>query len=351
MRAWGGILGLETGIVLAPMGPDISSPELVAAVANAGGLGLLRAPSQDRPDLLKKMVARTRELTHKPFGVGVILAFPHEKGLKDIYAEKIGFLQVSWGDFPRERVDEAHKAGVKVLHQVASVAEAMKAAEAGVDAIIAQGVEAGGHVQGLVGLMTLVPSIVDSLKGYNIPVIAAGGIVDGRGYVAALALGAQGICMGTRFLATEESYAHPQYKQKVVEAKDEDTEYTDVFGRARWPGAGHRVIRTPFFETWKHKIAADENEIGQPVIGKTVIHENEEDVPKYSGKVPNSMTKGDVGSMALYAGMGSGRITEILPAAAVVNGIIEDAKVIIESRLRNLVESRPTFLPTIGTMV
>ena len=75
-------------------------------------------------------------------------------------------------------------------------------------------------------------------------------------------------------MATEESYAHPQYKQKVVEAKDEDTEYTDVFGRARWPGAGHRVIRTPFFETWKHKIAADENEIGQPVIGRTVILEN-----------------------------------------------------------------------------
>lgn len=125
-------------------------------------------------------------------------AFPYEKGLKDIYAEKVEFLQVSWGEFPRQRMDEAHSAGVKVLHQVGSVEEALKAAEAGADAIIAQGVEAGGHVIGRVGLLTLLPLIADAVKGYNIPVIAAGGLVDARDYVAVLALGAHGICMGTR---------------------------------------------------------------------------------------------------------------------------------------------------------
>lgn len=339
---WGGILGLDTGIVQAPMGPDISGPALVAAVANAGGLGILRAPSQDRPDLLKKMVAATRQLTSKPFGVGVILAFPHGKSLKDIYAEKVGFLQISWGDFPKERVDEAHAAGVKVLHQVGSVEEALKAAEAGVDAIIAQGIEAGGHVQSQVGLLTILPAVVDAVKGYNIPVIAAGGIVDGRGYVAALALGAQGICMGTRFLVTTESYAHPLYKQKIVEVDDaSSTEYTHVFGRARWPGAAHRVLKTPFFETWKNKIAADENEVGQPIIGSTTIFENEEEVPRFSGKVPNLTTQGDVESMALYAGMGSVHIREVISAASVIKGVLEEAQVIIEQRLRGLLETQP----------
>nr|PNR59193.1 hypothetical protein PHYPA_001984 [Physcomitrium patens] len=340
MGQWGGILGLETGIVQAPMGPDISGPELVAAVANAGGLGILRAPSQDYPGVLKEMVARTRQLTSKPFGVGVILAFPHEKTLKDIYAERVQFLQVYWGDFPRERVEEAHKAGVKVLHQVGSVEEARKAAEAGVDAIIAQGTEAGGHVIGQVGLLTLIPSVVDALKSYNIPVIAAGGIVDGRGYVAALALGAQGVCMGTRFLATPESYAHPLYKQKIVEAGYDSTEYTHMYGRGRWPGAAHRVLKSPFFENWKNKIAPDETEIGQPIIGSTTTFHNKEEVPRFSGKVPNITTQGDVDSMVMYAGMGSAHIKEVLPAATVVRSLLEEAQVIIEQRLHGLLETQ-----------
>lgn len=333
---------MDTGIVQAPMGPDIAGPALVAAVANAGGLGFLRAPPQDSPDQLKKMVAETRQLTSKPFGVAVILAFPHDKSLKDIYAEKVGFLQISWGDFPKERVDEAHEAGVKVLHQVGSMEEALKAAKAGVDAIIVQGVEAGGHVQSQVGLLTLLPSVVDAVKGYKIPVIAAGGIVDGRGYVAALALGAQGICMGTRFLATTESYAHPLYKQKIVEIDEEgSTEYTHVFGRDRWPGAAQRVLKTPFFETWKNKIAADENELGQPIIGSTTIFDNEEEVPRFSGKVPNLTTQGDIESMALYAGMGSVHIKEVISAASVVKGVLEEAQVIIQQRLCGLLEIRP----------
>ncbi|KAG0560672.1 hypothetical protein KC19_9G003900 [Ceratodon purpureus] len=339
---WGGILGLETGIVQAPMGPDIAGPALVAAVANAGGLGFLRAPSQDSPDQLHNMVAETRKLTSKPFGVGIILSFPHEKSLKDIYAEKVGFLQVSWGEFPKERVAEAHEAGVKVLHQVGSVEEAVKAADAGVDAIIAQGVEAGGHVQSQVGLLSLLPSIVDAVKSYHIPVIAAGGIVDGRGYVAALALGAQGICMGTRFLATTESYAHPVYKQKIVEVdKENSTEYTDVFGRARWPGAPHRVVKTPFFETWKNEIGADESEEGQPAIGTTTIFGKKEVVPRFSGKVPNATTEGEVENMALYAGMGAVHIKEIVSAASVVKGVLEEAQAIIELRLCELLKTRP----------
>lgn len=342
-RPWGGVLGLETGIVQAPLGPDIGGPALVAAVANAGGLGILRAPHiKDRPDLFTKMVEHTRQLTSKPFGVGVNLAFPYATIVQAIYAEKVQFMQVNWGEFPRASVDQAHRAGVKVLHQVGSVDAALKAAEAGVDAIIVQGIEAGGHVLGQTGLLTLLPSVVDAVKGFNIPVIAAGGIVDGRGYVAALALGAQGICMGTRFAATTESTAHPLYKKMILESGSDGTEHTDMFGRGRWPGALHRVLKTPFFETWKNKLAADDTEFGQPTLGRTTMFENvEEDVPRFSAIPPNSTTQGDVASMVMYAGTGASHIKEVLPTATVVRSILEETQTIIEQRLRGLLEIQP----------
>lgn len=345
---WGGILGLQNGIVVAPMGPDITGPELVAAVANAGGLGLIRAPSQ--PEDLKTVVARTRELTSKPFGVAIVLAFPYEEILRQIYAEKVAFLQVYFGDFPKERVDEAHAAGLKVLHQVGSVPEAVKAAEAGVDAVICQGFEAGGHIISRTGLWTLLPSVVDAIQAYKIPVIAAGGIVDGRGYVAALSLGAQGVCMGTRFLATVEANAHPIYKQQILKAGTDGTEFPDIFGRAFWPG-GQRALRTPFLETWKHKVGAEENETNQPVIGQSVVFGKTMDIARLSGFAPNATTQGDIESMAMYAGTGSALIKEILPAAQVVNGILEEAQAIIEQRLLGLVKTRGSFLSQLGTMV
>lgn len=330
------------------MGPDITGPELVAAVANAGGLGLIRAPSQ--PEDLKTVVARTRELTSKPFGVAIVLAFPYEEILRQIYAEKVAFLQVYFGDFPKERVDEAHAAGLKVLHQVGSVPEAVKAAEAGVDAVICQGFEAGGHIISRTELWTLLPSVVDAIRAYKIPVIAAGGIVDGRGYVAALSLGAQGVCMGTRFLATVEANAHPIYKQQILKAGTDGTEFPDIFGRAFWPG-GQRALRTPFLETWKHKVGAEENETNQPVIGQSVVFGKTMDIARLSGFAPNATTQGDIESMAMYAGTGSALIKEILPAAQVVNGILEEAQAIIEQRLLGLVKTRGSLLSQLGTMV
>ncbi|CAK9156536.1 unnamed protein product [Ilex paraguariensis] len=279
---WRGILGFEYGIVQAPLGPDISGPELVAAVANAGGLGLLRAPDWEAPDHVRRLIRNTRTLTDKPFGIGVVLAFPHKENIKAILDEKVAVLQVSWGECPKDLVLEAQQAGVKIVPQVGSFEEARKAADAGVDAIIVQGREAGGHVIGQDGLISLLPRVVD-LVGGRIPVIAAGGIVDERGCVAALALGAQGVCLGTRFLATRESYAHPTYKLKLVE--HDKTEYTDVFGRARWPGAPQRVLKTPFFMDWR-TLPSHENEANQPVIGRSTIHCMEKEIRRFAGTVP-----------------------------------------------------------------
>ncbi|XP_009604521.1 uncharacterized protein [Nicotiana tomentosiformis] len=326
---WRGILGFEYGIVQAPLGPDISGPELVAAVANAGALALLRAPDWEDPDRVRELIRKTRTLTNKPFGIGVVLAFPHKENLKAILDEKVAVLQLYWGECSKELVLEAHNAGVKVVPQIGSYEEAKKAADAGVDALIVQGREAGGHVAGQDGLITLLPRVVDLVCGRDIAVIAAGGIVDERGYVAALALGAQGVSLGTRFLTTEESYAHPTYKRKLIEF--EQTEYTDLFGRARWPGAPHRVLATPFFKEWK-ALPSHENETNQPVIGRTIIHGKEREVRRFAGTVPNASTTGDIESMAMYAGQSIGLIKEILPAGEVIKRIVERAQRLIDQQ-------------------
>ncbi|XP_077213977.1 aldolase-type TIM barrel family protein [Tasmannia lanceolata] len=323
---WRGILGFEYGIVQGPLGPDISGPELVSAVANAGAIGILRAPDGDTPDIVREMIRKTRTLTDKPFGVGVVLEFPHKESINVILEEKVALLLVSWGEYPKELTDEAHQAGVKVVHQVGSFEDAEKAMNSGVDAIILQGHEAGGHVLGQDGLMTLLPRVVDLVSGHDIPVIAAGGIVDSRGYVAALALGAQGICLGTRFVATEESYAHPTYKRKLVQL--DETEYTNIFGRSRWP-APQRVLRTPFFNDWR-LLPEHENEDNQPVIGHSIIYAMDKEIRRFAGTVPNATTTGDIESMAMYAGQGVGLIKEILPAGEVVKRLVEGAKLIIQ---------------------
>ncbi|KAF5731932.1 hypothetical protein HS088_TW18G00619 [Tripterygium wilfordii] len=325
---WKGILGFEYGIVQAPLGPDISGPELVAAVANAGGLGFLRAPDWESPDYLRGLIRKTRNLTDKPFGVGVVLAFPHEENLRVILDEKVAVLQVYWGKCSKELVLEAHLAGVKVVPQVGSAEEAREAINAGVDAIIVQGREAGGHVIGQEGLISLLPRVVDLVGDHDIPVIAAGGIVDARGYVAALALGAHGVCLGTRFMATEESYAHPLYKRKLVEL--DKTEYTDVFGRARWPNAPQRALVTPFFSEWKP--LPHENEVNQPVIGHSTINGQEKEIHRFAGPVPNATATGDVESMAMYAGQGVGLIKEIIPAGEVVRKLVEGAQLLIRQK-------------------
>ncbi|PIA60844.1 hypothetical protein AQUCO_00300403v1 [Aquilegia coerulea] len=271
----GGILGVEHGIVLAPMGADVAGPELVAAVVNAGGLGLLASPVNNYEETVKAIRA-IKKLTNKPFGAGILLQFDNSKTIKAIYDEKIAFMQVYWGEFPKEKVDEAHKHGVKILHQVGSVEAAEKAVAAGVDCIIAQGVEAGGHIIGTVSLMALLPRIVD-IAG-NIPVVAAGSITDARGYAAALALGAKGVCLGTRFIATKEAYAHEYYKETLLKYTENQTDRTDLYGRASWR-AYVRCLTTPFHEYWKQQPDYDTvvNDDTQPIIGHMTIYNGDKE--------------------------------------------------------------------------
>lgn len=232
------LLGIEHPIVAAPRGPDLTGPEFVAAVSNAGGLGILQAQFCP-PPVFREEIRRVWALTAKPFGVNLLLHFPVEDQVAICLEERVPVLSLFWGD-PTPYVGQAHAAGVKVFHQVGSVADARRAASAGVDVIIAQGVEAGGHVAGKVSTLALVPRVVDAVAPR--PVAAAVGIADARGVVAVLALGAQAAVLGTCFLASAEVHAHPHYKQKVLEAGKEDTVRTSLFGHG-WPNAPHRTLR------------------------------------------------------------------------------------------------------------
>ncbi|KAI3983112.1 hypothetical protein MKX01_035393 [Papaver californicum] len=322
------VLGWDNGIVLAPMGADISGPKLVAAVANAGGLGLLASPV-NMYDTTLKAIKDTKKLTSKPFGAGILLGFEQSTTtIKAIFDEKLACMQVYWGDFPKEMVDEAHKNGVKVLHQLGSLADAEKAIAAGVDCIIAQGVEAGGHVIGHVSVIALVPRIVDLVGDRNISVVAAGSITDPRGFVAALALGAKGVCMGTRFIATKESYANDYYKQQLVHYTEADTDYTDLYSRATWV-APTRVLNTPFHQKWKPVPQDVSNNDEQPIIGYSIIYGGETILRRFAGQVANQTTAGELDNMVMYGGQGVGLVKDIPAAGDLIKNFVEEAEKII----------------------
>ncbi|KAI3980809.1 hypothetical protein MKX01_025374 [Papaver californicum] len=312
-------LGWDNGIVLAPMGADIAGPMQLWLMP--GALNMY--------DAILKATRDTKKLTSKPFGAGILLEFDQTNTVKAIFKEKLACMQVFWGDYPKEMVDEAHKNGVKILYQVGSVADAEKAIAAGVDCIIAQGVEAGGHVIGTINLNALLPRIVDLVGDRNITVVAAGGIADPRGFVAALSLGAKGICMGTRFVATKESYAHDYYKQQLLQYTGADTDYTDLYSRASWR-ATTRVLNTPFHQKWKPAPDDVENNVGQPIIGYSIIYGGETVLRRFAGQVANQTTAGEVENMVMYAGQGVGHVKDILPAGDIVKNFIEGAENIIK---------------------
>jgi NAD(P)H-dependent flavin oxidoreductase YrpB (nitropropane dioxygenase family) len=330
------ILGIEAPIMVAPMGPNITSLELAAAVSNAGGLGIISFGGNP-PPLLREQIRRLRTLTDKPFGVNLILHFPVEDHVKVCLQERIPVLSFFWGDCS-PYVERAHAAGIKVLDQVGSVAAAQSSARAGADVIIAQGVEAGGHIAGQVSTMALIPRVVDAVA--PTPVAAAGGIADARGVVAALALGAEGVVLGTRFLATPEAAAHPVYKQKVIDTSEEDTVRTTLFGHG-WPNAPHRAIRTQFVTDWlKEEYRGSEQRPDEPVIGETNFGGQRIPMLRFMGFPPDTETTGEVESMGMLAGQSVGLVQEIKPAALIVQELMEGARQIIKQRLQETVIDR-----------
>lgn len=282
--------------------------ELCAAVSESGGLGILSGGSMT-PEELKEQIRLVKEKTKKPFGVNIPIVKPDSEDLINVAIEgKAGVISTSAGS-PRRFTQKIHDAGLKVIHVSPSATLAMKAADAGVDAVVAEGIEAGGH-DGFeeITTMVLVPQVVNNL---DIPVIAAGGIADGRGFIAALALGAQGVQIGTRFAATHEAQGHPNFKNAILNVKNTGTVVT---GRSMGPT---RCVRNKLTEKI---LEAERQGAGPEELFKLIG----------TGRSRRATEAGDVEEGTIYCGQIAGIIDELKSAKEVISGILEDAKALIK---------------------
>jgi len=317
-------LGIDLPIIQAPMGGAVG-PRMAAAVSNAGGLGML-VPWRAKAETVQQQIRETRALTSRPFGVNLVLDFPQEERLDVCLEEHVPIISFFWGD-PSALAPRAKARGAIVLHTVGSAAEAKRAVHAGVDIVVAQGWEAGGHVRGTVATLPLVPAVVDAVA--PVPVVAAGGIADGRGLAAALALGAAGAWIGTRFLASEEATIHPRYRERLLAARETDTVYLKDLFDVRWPNAPHRALRNHTVEAWE---AAGCPTSGKcPGEGEVIARSRSAgDVVRYQSYTPGADAEGDIDALSLWAGQGVSLVSKVQPAGDIVREIAEDARAILE---------------------
>jgi len=315
-------LGIDYPIFSVGFGAAATA-ELAAAVSNAGACGVLGTAGLS-PNWIRRELQRLQKLTSRPFGVNVILAIRREGVIEACLDARPPLLVLFWGD-ATPWIDEAHRRGVKVFLQVGSVDEARAASAAGVDGIIAQGFEAGGHVKGRTSLAALLPAVVEAVR--PVPVVAAGGIANGAGIVAALSLGAQGVSLGTRFVASEEANVPRAYKERIVAAAADETVYSKLFDIG-WPNAPHRTLKNKIVEEWE---AAGRPPAGKrpgegTAIGKVVRGETTIDVPKYGAAMLTADFKGDPDYAPLWAGESCGLVHDIKPAAEIVRDLVREAQ-------------------------
>jgi nitronate monooxygenase len=295
--------------------------ELAAAVSNAGGFGQM-GMVRESPELIRQEIAEVRRRTNQPFAVNLVPAVTQPDLLRAeldaCLAAKVPAMCFFWDVVP-EVVAEAKRAGCLVLYQVGNAAAAFQAEAAGADVVIAQGVEAGGHVHGRLPLAALLGQLAGRLK---VPLVASGGIADGRSMAAALALGADGVHCGTAFLVAEESFAHDYHKQRIIDAKAEDTVHTDLFA-INWPkDSPVRVLRNSVVEAAGDRLwGYDPDALPREVIA----HDNGLAVHKWDTNSPLRTTTGDLEAMALYSGIGCGQITAVRPAAEILGDMMRDA--------------------------
>ena len=304
------LLGIDHPVMLAGMG-GVSYSALAAAVSEAGGIGFLGASTMIMAGQMEAEIARTRELTDKPFGVDLLTAMPGDLlGQVQIIIDGGARMFVAGLGIPTEAVQLCHDHDVVVVNMCGKVSHAVRAVEAGCDLVVAQGTEAGGHT-GTVATMPLVPQIVDAV-GSHVPVVAAGGIFDGRGLAAALALGADGVWLGTRFIATPEARAVPGYKDALVRTAEDGT----VVSRA-YSGKTMRVVRNTYTAWWE---------------------EHPEELQRFPEQMGRSITDGalhlgggeeddvDPDKECYPAGQGVGGIDAVVPAGDIVRQIVAEAE-------------------------
>lgn len=312
------LLGIALPIGQAPMG-GASCPALAAAVSNAGGLGMLAITWFDL-EMMRTYIRETRRLTERPFGVNLVLAWPPEERLRMALDEGVRIVSLTWGD-PTPYVEMIHRGGALLLHTVGSAAEARRVVDAGADVVVAQGWEAGGHVWSEVATLPLVPRVVDAVA--PVPVIATGGIADGRGVAAALTLGAAGVWLGTRFLAAEEAFVHRSYRERILAAAETDAVHTMLFDKV-WV-APHRTLRNSTLALWEG--AGRPRSGARPGEHDVVAHlPDGTPVERYSDVPPVAVVEGDHEALVHYAGQGVGLVRRAQPAAEIVRELADEAE-------------------------
>ena len=295
------LLGIEYPVIQGGMA-WVAEHQLAAAVSNAGGLGLIGAASAP-PEVVREEIQKAKELTDKPFGVNVMLLNPNAEEVAKVVVEEGVKVVTTGAGSPAKFMPMWKEAGVKVIPVVASVAMAKMMQKGGADAVVAEGMESGGHI-GSATTMTLVPQIVDAV---SIPVIAAGGIADGRGYAAAMMLGASAVQMGTRFVVAKESIVHENYKQKLIKAKDIDSEVTGM-------STGHpiRVLRNKMTREYlkMEQAGASFEELELLTLGS----------------LRKAVMEGDVVNGSVMAGQIAGLISKEETCAEIIRDIVENGE-------------------------
>src|SRR2546430_6962391 len=312
------LLGIRHPIVLGGMS-GATTAELVAAVSGAGGLGTLGVSSMT-PDEIRAAIEKIRSLTDRPFGLNLLLFGVDEEQVNAVLAARPRVVATAW---PRPEYDlralakRVHETGALFMHQADTLDEAKRAAEAGVDVVVAQGTEGGGHV-GVMATLPLARMVIRALP--NVPVLVAGGIADGHGIAAALVLGADGVLLGTRFLATNEAPLPDGYKRAIVASDGHDTlisEIPNIVNGQVWPGAYARVRRKPFMQEWLGR----EGELRRRW---------REVLPQ----VQAARAAGDADRGTLLMGEDAGLIDSIEPAGALVTRLAADAETALRERGR-----------------
>jgi NAD(P)H-dependent flavin oxidoreductase YrpB (nitropropane dioxygenase family) len=297
----------------APIGPA-ATPELVAEVSSAGGMGCLAA-SWTPSAMLRAQLREIKRRTDRPYCVNLVLAFDQRERIRILIDEDVPVVSLSWG-VEATTIAQLQAGGAGVLVQVGDVAAAEQAVAAGCDALVVQGVEAGGHVQGRLPLLDLLAAV----RHLPVPLVAAGGISDAAAVVSALDAGATGIAAGTAYLAAREADVHPLYRERLLRSSGTDTVLTGLFD-VGWPEAPHRVLRNHTFDTWE---AA-----GRPPAGHRPGEHDEiaaragHPIVRYSDAQPTCDTDGDIAAMALYTGTGVDHVSALEDAAVITARLLD----------------------------
>ena len=308
-------LNIRVPIWNAGMGIGIAGPELAAGVSNARGLGVLGSGGLT-PDEIRAQIVAFRRLSSRAFGVNIILPLIASHEIETCFDERVPLMILFWGDVA-PYIKDAHRRDILIVAQCGDAEEASIAADAGVDGIIIQGTEAGGHVKAHTPLKS---NLAQTLAAVTpLPVIAAGGIATGKDIATAILDGASAVSIGTRFLATREALVTDDYKQHILDASASDTVLTELFDMG-WPNAQHRVIRNQSYQVWESagKATSGQREGENEPIGYVTLPSGKQEIPRYTIFPPLPNVDADPNDLALYAGESCDRVNDILTVDALM---------------------------------